>query len=71
MVKPTILVNNKLYYSFAEAAECLNMSQASLRRECDRKNIRYMNHVTGKIFAQEWLDEYCERKTIAPRKLQR
>lgn len=71
MVTPSILVNNKLYFNFKEAAECLNYSDSTLRRECDRGNIRYMNHPKGKIFAQEWINEYLERKTVAPRKILR
>lgn len=68
-VFPSVLVNNKLYFSFAEAAKCLDYSESTLWREVNKMNIRYLDHPSGKLFLQEWIDEHLERRTVAPRKL--
>ena len=71
MVKPTIPINNKLYYSLEDAAKALGMSESTLRRRINRKDIRYLAHVKGPVFLPEWLDEYLWRITKEPRKIKR
>lgn len=68
IIKPTYLHNNKLHFIFSETCQVLNMSASTLNRICNKRLIRYQEITIGKIFAPEWLDEYYERMTVAPRK---
>lgn len=67
-ILPTIRINNKLYYSFEQAAKILKISVSTLRREINKKNIRYLPHNHyGNVFLPEWLDEWLEHKIVVPR----
>ena len=68
IVKPTHLINNRAYFDIEEAAAVLKRSVHTIRREIDRKRIRFLNYGRAKFFLPEWLDEYIEKLTVSPRK---
>lgn len=71
VIKPSYLYNNKLHYTFNECCLCLDMSESTLNRECNKRHIRYLQTKHGKVFAPEWVDEYYERLIVAPKKVLR
>lgn len=70
-IEPTIHIGDLLYYPIEDAAEYINTSIHTLRRETYVKNIRYLNHPRGLMFLPEWLDEWILRKTMEPKKQKR
>jgi excisionase family DNA binding protein len=49
------------YLTFDEAAELLKISVKTLRRICDRKEIRYRRVGSLVRFRPEWIRDYVER----------
>ena len=63
------LFNGKLYYGFRKTCELiLNISDTSLRREMNRKNITYLQSMNGPYFSPEACDEWLQRRTVFARK---
>lgn len=69
VIKPTVPINGKLYFDLAGAASALLRSEHTIRREISRGRIRFLNYGRAKYFLQEWLDEYLEKLTVAPKKV--
>lgn len=69
VIRPTFQINGKLYFNLEGAAKALNRSVHTIRREIDRKRIRFVNYGRAKYFAPEWLDEYVEKLTVVPKKV--
>ncbi len=65
--EPHFPINDRLYYGIPDAAGKLGISEHTLRREIARRNIRHLRHARGIFLLPEWLDEWIDRKTTAPR----
>lgn len=59
----------KKYYYLWKAAVVLGISDRSLSREINKKNIRYLNYLGGKYILPEWCDEYIMHRIVQPRKI--
>lgn len=70
-VKPTIRIGDLLYFPLADAARYINASVHTLRRYVYQRKVKYLEHVKGLMFLQEWLDELIRNMTIEPRKKMR
>ena len=68
-IKPTIPINGKLYFNLEGAALALNKSVHTVRREISKKRIRFLDYGRGKYILPEWIDEYLEKLTVAPKKI--
>lgn len=68
-IGPTFPINGKLYFDLQGAALALKRSEHTLRREIGRQRIRFLNYGRAKYFLPEWLDEYLEKLTVAPKKV--
>jgi len=64
----TIDINGQTYYTKFGAAERLNISEASLKREANSRRISSLKHTTGLVFLQEWLDEWLEKRLTYAKK---
>lgn len=63
------LFNGKLYYGFRKTCELiLHLSDTSLRREMNRKNITYLQGMDGPYFSEEACEEWLKRRTVFARK---
>lgn len=63
------LFNGKLYYGFRKTCELiLHISETSLRREMNRKNITYLKNMDGPYFSPEACEEWLTRRTVFARK---
>lgn len=68
-IRPSVLVNNELYYTITEAALVLGISEKTLRREMNRRKIQIFPHPSkGYLFLPVWLDEWIQSRIIKPRK---
>ena len=56
------------YYYLWKAAEMLGMSERSLSREINRKNIRWLDHLGGKFIHPDWCQEWILAHIVQPRK---
>lgn len=61
-------IRNETYYTIFGASEQLDISVSTLKREINRKHIRFLKHPKGIMFHPSWLDEFLERKTTIPKK---
>lgn len=61
-------VNGVEYLTMAGAAERLNVSEWTVRREVSRKALRVFRHPAALLFLPEWLDEWVESRTGSVRK---
>jgi hypothetical protein len=68
-VKPDFPINGKLYFNLEGAALALKRSEHTIRREISRQRIRFLDYGRAKYFLPEWLDEYIEKLTVAPKKI--
>ena len=59
------------YYTLHKAAEVLGISERSLSREINRKNIKWLDHLQGKLFHPLWCEEWVQHRTVQPRKTAR
>lgn len=64
----TKTVNGTSYLTIAGAAERLNVSEWTVRREVSRKALRVFRHPAALLFLPEWLDEWVESRTGSVRK---
>lgn len=61
-------IGGEKYFYLWSAAEYLGMSDRSLSREMNRKNICYLDHLGGKYILPAWCDEWLLRRTVQARK---
>lgn len=68
MLQPNIPVNGRMYFDLKTTASILNRSPRTLRREMDRRLIKYLDYGREKLFLPEDIDDYVERKTVRTKK---
>lgn len=68
MLQPNIPVNGRMYFDLKTTATILNRSPRTLRREMDRRLIKYLDYGREKLFLPEDIDDYVERKTVRTKK---
>lgn len=68
MQQPNIPVNGRMYFDLKTTANILNRSPRTLRREMDRRLIKYLDYGREKLFLPEDIDDYVERKTVRTKK---
>lgn len=68
MLQPNIPVNGRMYFDLKTTASILNKSPRTLRREMDRRLIKYLDYGRDKLFLPEDIDDYVERKTVRTKK---
>lgn len=68
MLQPNIPVNGRMYFDLKTTASILNRSPRTLRREMDRRLIKYLDYGRDKLFLPEDIDDYVERKTVRTKK---
>lgn len=68
MIQPNIPVNGRMYFDLKTTADILNRSRRTLRREMDRRLIKYLDYGRKKLFLPEDIDDYVERKTVRTKK---
>lgn len=68
VIKPSVLINGKLYFDLAGAAKSLHRSVHTIRRDIGRKRIKVLDYGRAKYFLPEWLDEYILRLTEEAKK---
>lgn len=68
MMQPNIRVNGRMYFDLKTTANILNRSPRTLRREMDRRLIKYLDYGREKLFLPEDIDDYVERKTVRTKK---
>jgi hypothetical protein len=57
-----------MYFNFSTTAKILNRSKRTLRREMERRLIKYLDYGRDKLFLPEDLNDYIERKTVHTKK---
>lgn len=68
MMQPNIRVNGRMYFDLKTTANILNRSPRTLRREMERRLIKYLDYGREKLFLPEDIDDYVERKTVRTKK---
>lgn len=68
MLQPNIQVNGRMYFDLETTAIILKRSTRTLRREMDRRLIKYLDYGREKLFLPEDIDDYVERKTVRTKK---
>ena len=61
-------IRGEKYFYLWKAAEELGISERSLSREINKKNIRYLDYLGGKYILPAWCDEYLSQHIVQPRK---
>lgn len=57
-----------MYFDLKTTAGILNRSPRTLRREMDRRLIKYLDYGREKLFLPEDIDDYVKRKTVLTKK---
>lgn len=61
--------NGKLFYGFYKTCKLiLHLSETSLRREMNRKNITYLQAMDGAYFSKEACEDWLQRRMVFARK---